>query len=235
MAPFRFQDLPGELRNDIYGNVSLSDKMSLLRTSRFINSEVSPFFYREAAYHNLINVRFKPWYSRMPMFRPLPQHIKDKIQNLDVYRVLDSPEPRNEDDIEALDWDPHICRRTCRVFFKWNPWVTPWYSCLRNSDFGPLQTLAGFETVEIRVEMKTLGRLETHRAPGKPRGSKLIAWDLSCQDAMPMYNVLMGGLKSAFGIAELIQTPSDHYLRFQPRKHQAHTCETHVVSKAFGS
>lgn len=38
-----------------------------------------------------------------------------------------------------------------------------------------------------------------------------------------MYKVLGRGLKSAFGIAELIQNPPDHSPRIQPRKDSADT------------
>lgn len=221
MAPFRLRDLPGELRNNIYSKIPLSDKMTLLRTSRSISSEVSPLFYEEATYRILVNVHHPSLYTKHPITRPPPQHIKKKIQNLDVYWALFEPEKRKEGDIEALSWDPLVSRGLCRVFFGWCPGV-PWLPLpFRDSDFEPLKTLAGFETVEIRIGLKALGRPHNHHARKTDTGNTCTDSDTSCPMMLPMYEVLRNGLESAFGVAELRQNPPDHYLRFEPGKHSA--------------
>lgn len=227
MAPFRLQDLPGELRNNVYSNTPLSDKMTLLRTSHSINSEVSPFFYKEAIYPIFVNVHYTSLYTKYPITRPPPQHMKEKIQNLDVYWVLYGSEGqgRKEGDVEALSWDPPISRGLCRVFLGWYPGGVPTPMSFRDSDFGPLKTLAGFQTVELRVGMKALGRLPKHHSPARDTGYKYTASDTSYPRMLPMYEVLRNGLESAFGAAELSQKPPDHYLRFQPRRHSASSAD----------
>ena len=223
MAPFRIEDLPGELRNNIYSNIPLSDKMNLLRTSRSINNDVSPLFYKEATYRILVNVHHPSLYTKFPIVRLPPQHVKDKIQNLDIYWVLYGPEKRKEGDVEAVSWDPPISRGLCRVFFGWCPGGPSSPMSFRDSDLGPLKTLAGFKTVEVRVGLKALGRPHTHHAPMRHRDHRCTAPATSFPKMLAMYEVLGNGLESAFGVAELRQDPPDHYLRFQPRKHSADT------------
>lgn len=239
MAPFRLQDLPGEMRNNVYSHVTLSDKLTLLTTSRTLNSEVSPFFYKEATYQIYVNVHYTALYTDYPITRPPPQHIKDKIQNLDVYWVLYGfeGEKRREGGVEALSWDPPIRRGLCRVFFGWYPGEAPSPMSFRDSDFGPLKTLAGFETVELRVGLKALGPLPLHHMLRRDaclpsRASQFLdqllyprALQFLYPRMSPMYEVLRNGLESAFGVPELSQNPPDHYLRFKPRKHSAATVE----------
>ncbi|KAL9136463.1 MAG: hypothetical protein Q9175_002325 [Cornicularia normoerica] len=95
--------------------------MTLLRISRSINSEVSPFFYNEATYRIFVNVHHPSYYTKNSFTRPSPQHIKETIQNIDIYWVLHGPEYRTEGEVEALSWDPPISRGLCCVFFGWNP------------------------------------------------------------------------------------------------------------------
>ena len=224
MAPFRIEALPGELRNIVYSNVPLSDKMTLLRTSRRINSEVSPLFYQEATFRILINVDYPLLYTAMPITRPPATHIKDNIHNLDIVWKLYGLQARKDADINALNWDPAIRRRggKCRVFFAWSPeWNLsdpPSPLSFRDSDFAPLKTLAGFETVEIRVGSKALGRPHAHLAPERGSGYEYVAANFSFPLMRPMYEVLKEGLEEAFGVAELVQDPPEHFLRFRPWK-----------------
>ena len=220
MAPFRIGDLPGELRNAIYTNVPISDKITLLRTSRSTNQEVSPLIYKEATLPILVNVCY-PFMRISSLSNGLPPlHIKEKIQNLDVYWEPFDPEEVTESDIAALNWDPPIRRKLCRVFYKWIPAEhgLPKPFMDRN-----LRTLAGFETVEIRVRLKPQGRPPEHHVPVTESDYKPTASETLCPKMMPMYKQLANELRSAFGAAELIQYPPDHCLRFQPRKHQAKT------------
>ena len=159
LPPFRIHGLPGELRNNIYNIVPLSDKMTWVRVLRSSNTDVSLLSYKEATCQTLINVHYPSLNTKHPINRPSPQHIKDKIQNIDVYWVLYGPGVRKEVDVEALSWDPRVSRGLSSIFFGWYPGEPSSPMPFGDSDFGPLKTLAGFETVELRVGLKTLGRL----------------------------------------------------------------------------
>lgn len=218
MAPFRIEELPGELRNAIYTNVSLSDKITLLKTSRKTNMDVSPLYYKEATFAILVNVCY-------PFVRITPFNFghnllgtREEIQNLDVYwEPIDRSELK-EHEFELLNWDPPIRRGLCRVFYKWIPGEQ---GSLKPFKDGDLRTFAGFETVEIRVRVKPWERPPIDKLPVRKSDYKPTASDTPYKKVIPMYRQLTNELRSAFGAAELIQTGLDHYLRFQPRKRPA--------------
>lgn len=192
--------------------------MKLLRTCRFINNELSPLFYKEATHQVLIGIPSHAY----PNVRSPPQQIKDKIQNLNVYWKLYRPMERREGDVEALSRDPSIGRGLCPIFFAGYSRGPPPNS-FRESDFGPLRTLAGFETVEIRAGLKAFGKLQRHHAPVREPFSIPMSSSTTYPRMLSMYEVLDSGLKAAFGVAELYRNPPDHCLRFHPRKHWAET------------
>ena len=218
MAPFRIENLPGELRNEIYTKVSLYDKIALMRTSRSTNQDVSPLFYKEATLPILVNVCHPFMRITYLTITPPPPEINKNIQNLDVYWEPIVPEEVKEGDIAALSWVPPIRRELCRVFYKWIP---AGQGLLKPFMDSGLRTFAGFETVEIRVELEPQGQPPIDEEPARESGYKPKASNTPCPKVMPMYRQLKKELKSALGVAELIQKPPDHYLKFQPRKRRA--------------
>lgn len=179
MPTLRIETLPAELRNAIYTNVSLSDKITLMRVSRSTNQDVSPLFYKEATWTIVVKVRYP--FMRIGCFsiQPPPPHIKDKIQNLDVYWEPFEPKEVAESDIAVLNWDPPIRRALCRVFYKWIPAELGLLNPFTDRD---LMTFAGFETVEIRVRLKPQERPLIDHVPVTESGYKPTVSEPLCSD-----------------------------------------------------
>ena len=221
MASFRLQDLPGELRNNIYKKFPLSDKMTMMTTCRSINDEVSPFFYQEAIYRTSINVHHPTPYTNPQMAGPPPQHIKDKIQNIEVHWFVDGASEKAKSDIEAFSWDPPIRRGTCRVLFGWCQYVYPHRTSspglLDYNFLEPLKTLAGFRTLEIRVGTLFLRMQNILLALKRP------VWNCRCFRILHKCEIIARGLKPELGVAELQHDQHGDYLRFQPYRNSAAT------------
>lgn len=66
---------------------------------------------------------------------------------------------------------------------------------LKDSDCGPLRTLAVFETVEM-----ARGRGHSYCAPPGNADDTDTALKASCPEMLPMYDVLRYGLRSALGL-----------------------------------
>lgn len=214
MLPFRLQDLPQEVRDQVYINLPLSDKSNMLMTCRSTKSEVAPLFYKEAVFKLRIH-RSLSASPGSPAVRRRPRYRPDKIQNLDVFWDLRGDQRTCADELEAFRTDASTHQKRCRIFFAWDRTPAP---CLFGNDhLQALESVAGFETVEVRLRRQSYSSFEYHYPvkyviAGMPRDViRLVS---------PLYDALRQTLEPAFGVAALYgdEDSEDHYLKFHPRR-----------------
>lgn len=145
--------LPGELRNQIYGDLVSCGELAMTRTNSRVGEEMFGLVDEKIWYRMFINYPKGAGYRS----RPPDRRSGECVQNVEVrWRLPESVNGYWEDgeSIAAFDWDPRISRRCCSVYLERGSYRGTW---IRGRDLIGWSRLAVFEEVVFRVEMKGKG------------------------------------------------------------------------------
>ncbi|CAF9918432.1 hypothetical protein IMSHALPRED_004305 [Imshaugia aleurites] len=214
MSSSRLQNLPQELRDQVYDKLALPDKSSMLKTCRSIHFEVSPLFYKEVIFRMQIGV-YLVIYPGAPAIRPPPQPTQHKLQNLDMFWDLRGNRVISAGYVKSFQWISSIHRKRCRIFFAWDCPPAPYH--YGTHLWKALRTLTEFETVEFRVRHRDYRRYLWC----DPAETGLVESSRDDFRSMgPLYDALRIALEPTLGVAVLHgdEDGKDHRLTFHPRR-----------------
>ncbi|CAF9939474.1 hypothetical protein IMSHALPRED_001362 [Imshaugia aleurites] len=146
--PVGFMDLPGELRNDIYGWLVEWGALALMRTNSGIRMEMESLVDERATYRMYVN-HTDPAGDRRG--RPSRERV-GRVQNVEIHWKLpyfDGDEHSEEKwSVAGSGLEASARRRRCAVYLERPPWratwVRPWHAMA-------WAELSGFSTVEVRT------------------------------------------------------------------------------------
>ena len=193
--------LPGEVRNQIYGDLISCGSVAMMRTNSRVGQEMVGLVDEEVPYRMFINYRRELRYRT----RGPDRSSGERVQNVVVHwRLPDGMNGYLEDreSISAFEWDVGIRRRRCSVYLERHSYRGTW---IRGGDLRAWRSLQVFSEVVFRVVLK-----------GDFAGSQGLCQAMHDRCVRAPLRILQGRLKLWLGEAEEGSDSDGRWLRFQP-------------------